>query len=60
MQADLTPYQFERIIQLLEKEFNNTDSSFYCGLRNKLKEQYQNEIARINKLLDKELLGSRN
>lgn len=53
MTAQLTPYQFERLIKLLDEKFKETDLAFYCGLRNNLTEQLQKETEKSNELLDK-------
>lgn len=60
MNAELTPYQFERIIQLLDEKYKETDSSFYCGLRNNLEDQYTKEIKRVTELMRKQFEATTN
>jgi hypothetical protein len=52
MDANLTPYQFERLIELLDKEYKKTDSAFYCGLRNNLQSQYNEGIEKQKTILE--------
>jgi hypothetical protein len=58
MIAEVTPQQFERIINLLDEKFKETDLAFYCGLRNNLKEQYEKEKERQAEMLEKFLFNS--